>query len=67
MTGPTCIANIGPRGRRRRRFLGWVALGVGLVLAGLLFTRDAPRMWRLALVLPLWAAALGLLQARERT
>jgi hypothetical protein len=47
--------------------LGGVALGVSLILAGVLFARDAPPVWRLGLVLPLWAAALGLLQDRERT
>ena len=37
------------------------ALGIALVAGG------ANRAWRLALFLPLWAAGLGLLQARERT
>jgi len=67
MSATACIANIGPRGRRRRRLLGVTALGVSLVLAGVLFTLGAPPLWRLGLVLPLWLAARGLLQARERT
>jgi hypothetical protein len=60
-------SNLGPGGVRVRFLSGvatlLVALGVGLALH---FT-GVDRWWRLALLLPLWSGALGLLQARERT
>jgi hypothetical protein len=40
---------------------------VALVLAGVLFGLGAARGWRLALFAPLWVAALGIFQAREKT
>lgn len=42
-----------------------LALALGLAIA--LVALDAPRGWRLLLVAPLHGAALGLLQAREKT
>ena len=59
--------NIGPRGRRRRRRLGWVMLAAaGVLLAGP-WWGQAPRPARLILFAPLWLAALGFLQARAAT
>lgn len=52
-----CIANIGPRERRKRVRSG-VALMVGI---------GVDRLLRLLLLLPFWAGAVGVLQARERT
>lgn len=62
-----CIANIGPRERRKRLTFGLAlsALGVGLTVA--LVVADVHRLWRLGLFLPFWAGALGVLQARENT
>jgi len=64
--GPV-TANIGPRERRKRATFGVVLLCASLVAAALLVHADAARGWRLLLIVPLWAAALGLFQARERT
>ena len=59
--------NIGPRERRKRRAMGVAALAAGAGLAFALVALGAPRWWRAAVFLPMWIAALGLLQARERT
>ncbi len=63
----TRIANIGPRGQRRRMRLGITAFGVAGVLAVALVGLDAPRVARLGVVLPLWIAGLGVFQARDKT
>ena len=60
-------ANIGPHERRKRLTFGVVLFGASLVLAAMLIHADVARGWRMLLVIPLWAAALGFLQARERT
>jgi hypothetical protein len=59
--------NIGPRERRKRRVMGIVALAAGAGLAFALVAIDAPRWSRLAVFFPVWIAALGLFQAREKT
>ena len=61
------VSNIGPREQRKRRLMGVVALTVGVGLAFLLVTLDAPRWSRAVVFFPVWLAGLGLLQARERT
>ncbi len=61
------MSNLSPRGRQRRLALGVAGLGAGALLLVLLVAADAPRAWRLATVLPFWAGALGLLQARAAT
>ena len=61
------IENIGHRGIHRRRMGGIVWLVVSLVAAALLIAFGAPRAWRLTLVIPFALAAIGLLQAREKT
>lgn len=66
-SGEACIANIGPRQRRRRLVGGLVALAIAAVLCAWLVASDAPRWWRLLLVLPLFGAASGVLQYREKT
>ena len=66
-TAGVCIANIGPRERRKRQRFGVVLFVVGVVLAVFLIEIDAHRLWRLLLFLPFWAGASGLLQAREKT
>ena len=61
------MVNLGPRQRRLRRIFGVAGLLVAVVAAGALYAFDAPRWTRVALVLPLWIAALGFFQAREKT
>ena len=61
------ITNMTNSGRRRRLLMGVIMLGVAATLGITLVAGGANRAWRLALFLPLWAAGLGLLQARERT
>jgi hypothetical protein len=63
----TCIANIGPRERRKRMTFGLLLFVVSAGIATVLVATDIPRWWRLALFLPLWAAAAGWFQAREKT
>ena len=68
MTGPAGhLANIGPRGRRRRLVIGAAAIGVGLVALLALLLSGVDRSWRVALVVPFWAGALGILQAQGHT
>ncbi len=64
---PAATANIGPHERRKRLTFGVVLLGASLALAVMLIHADVARGWRMLLVIPLWAAALGFFQARERT
>jgi len=66
-TAAACIANIGPRERMKRMRFGVVLLGVGSAVLAALFVCGVHRAWRLALLLPYWAGALGLFQALERT
>ncbi|HEY3355084.1 MAG TPA: hypothetical protein VGQ83_17655 [Polyangia bacterium] len=61
------VANIGPVERRRRLLMGLAMLCTGLGLALLLIGMRAGAYWRLGLFIPLWLAALMLLQARART
>ncbi|HEV8584889.1 MAG TPA: hypothetical protein VGT02_07945 [Methylomirabilota bacterium] len=61
------VTNIGSRGRRRRFLMGVGGLVVVLLLGAAFVLLDAPRGARLVLFLPLFAAALGLLQARGGT
>jgi hypothetical protein len=63
----TLTANIGSRERRKRATFGIVLLTASLGAAAILIHADVSRGWRLLLILPLWAAALGFFQARERT
>ena len=59
--------NIGPRERRKRRVMGFVALTVGVGLAFVLVILQAPRWSRAVIFFPIWIAGLGLLQSREKT
>jgi len=61
------VANIGPRGRRRRVLLGAAALAAGVAILALLVMLGVDRGWRALLVVPFWAGALGILQARAHT
>ena len=62
-----CIANIGPKQRRLRMIGGLVSLALAAVGFVLLERFDLSRASRLVLVVPLWTAALSVLQAREKT
>jgi hypothetical protein len=59
--------NIGPGETRKRRVMGVAALAAGAALAFGLVVAGAPWWSRAAVFFPVWLAALGLLQARERT
>ncbi|HKP87037.1 MAG TPA: hypothetical protein VJZ26_13120 [Blastocatellia bacterium] len=59
--------NIGPREQFKRRILGRVALIASVALTLVVIAYDAPRWWRLIIFFPLWMAALGYFQAREKT
>lgn len=59
--------NIGPREQFKRRLLGRIALIAGVALTFALIAYGAPRLLRLVVFFPLWMAALGFLQAREKT
>ena len=61
------VINIGPREQRKRRVMGAVALFAGAGLAFLLIAWDTPRWSRLVIFFPIWIAALGFFQAREKT
>jgi hypothetical protein len=63
----TIARNIGPRGRRSRVILGAVLVVLAVGGAALLVLGGFDRGLRLALFVPLFGAALGLLQARDHT
>lgn len=65
-TPPRCI-NITPQGERRRRLSGWAALLAGaIVVAGLAWRGASPSAYLVVFPFAL-AAAIGFLQARNRT
>ena len=61
------VENLVERGVRRRRAMGIVWLVAAVVATVVLVQIGAPRWWRLMLVAPFALAALGFIQARERT
>ena len=66
-TSTFCTPNIGPGQRRLRLVFGVVMSAIAFGLAGVLFAEGAERALRLTVFLPLWAGAVGLLQARQNT
>ncbi|HZN92317.1 MAG TPA: hypothetical protein VFB81_06410 [Myxococcales bacterium] len=62
-----CFINIGPKQRRRRLIIGAVFLAVSAAAAVGLVMAGAPRLARLGLFLPLFAAGVGYFQWREKT
>jgi hypothetical protein len=64
---PESIANIGPRERRRRLLVGLASFAVSVAIAAALVASHVHPAWRLALVFPLFPAALGLFQALGKT
>ena len=61
------VANIGPRERGRRLRFGLAAGIFSLVAAVLLIVSEVSPRWRFALFVPLFLAALGYFQARDKT
>jgi len=66
-TETICIANIGPRERRKRLTFGLVSLGLSAAIAAALVSTGAAVAWRAGVFLPLMAAGLGVFQWREKT
>jgi hypothetical protein len=62
-----CIPNIGARERGRRLAVGLAMTAVSVVAAVWLLASGAPRGWRLLVFVPLFIAAIGLLQVRANT
>jgi hypothetical protein len=61
------VANLGAAGQRRRAILGAVMLVIALGVAAGVVAAGAAAGWALVTGLPFWAAALGLIQARDKT
>lgn len=64
---PERVANIGPRGARRRRRGGVAWLIIAVAAFGIMLATGAPRAARLLLVFPFGLAATGFLEARQKT
>lgn len=64
---PGHVENIGPRGARRRAIGGVVWLAVGIAASAWLVVRHARGGAFAFLAIPYFLAAIGWLQARERT
>ncbi len=62
-----CIPNIGPRERRRRLIGGIGMFALGAIATALLLGFGAQRAWRIVVILPIWAGAVGVFQVREKT
>jgi len=69
MTAPESrhVANIGASGQRRRRLGGIFWLLVAVAASSWFLVHDVPLWWYLALTIPYSLAAMGVLQAREKT
>jgi hypothetical protein len=67
MDASVCIANIGPRGRRKRLVFGIAALAASVVISFLFVFYRVQPVLRLPLFVPLYLGALGFFQARDRT
>ncbi len=65
--GASCMANIGPRERRKRLVFGVVALFLSVVISAIFVVEGVRPIWRLWLFVPLFAGALGFFQSRDRT
>jgi hypothetical protein len=62
-----CIPNIGPRERRRRLIIGIAMFAIAAAVATMLIVSDAPKVWRVFVLLPSWVGALGVVQVKEKT
>lgn len=59
--------NLGPRESRKRLVFGLAMLALGAGLIAALVVLHVGWTWRLVLFFPFWLAALGLIEAREKT
>ena len=57
------VCNIGPAEIARRRYFGWIGLGVSALLLVALMLSGANPYWRLTITLPAMLTAIGFLQA----
>ena len=67
MGAPVCVANIGPRERRKRLVFGIMTLAASVVISFLFVFYGVRPVFRLPLFIPLFVGALGFFQARDRT
>lgn len=67
MTPQAHIPNIGPSGARRRAKGGIVWTALAAVALIIMLIAGAPPVARAVLAVPVFLAALGFLQAREKT
>ena len=65
MSGEVC--NIGPQGRRVRKYLGVAMLVGSMLMLGVLVGTNVPRPVRIGLFVPLLFGALGWVQAQTGT
>ncbi len=59
--------NITATGERQRRRIGFVLIAIGVALVAVQMVSGAPKMWRLAAVIPFFAGANFWLQAHKKT
>jgi hypothetical protein len=65
--GDVCIANIGPRQRRKRMRFGLIGVAIALAIGGALIGAQVDRAWRLVVLLPWLVAGIGVFQAIDKT
>jgi hypothetical protein len=65
--GEVCIANISPLERRKRLIFGIRQFTFTLLVLAVLILLHLNPLWRLSLLFPFWAAAIGYFQARDKT
>jgi hypothetical protein len=65
--GEVCIANISLLERRKRLMFGIRQLIFTLLVLTVLILLHLNPLWRLSLLFPFWAAAIGYFQARDKT
>ncbi len=59
--------NLGPIETRKRMLFGAAMLALGAAATAIVFFLDARGPWLLALFVPFWFGALGVLQGRAKT
>lgn len=65
--GEVCIANISPLERQKRLRFGIQQFLFALLVLVVLILLHLNPFWRLPLLFPFWAAAVGYFQARDKT